>query len=390
MKILNICEILPLDGLKRENDIAIKIQQEINKIDDSIEFVFLKSIPYSNFLLAKIKPIWAKYNKYIKLRETIAGGYKTIIFPWFRLPTSKFVIDKNLLIFNKLLNLKKVENMLGEEIKTFDLIISQNNIADGVVANYLSKKYTIPHIHVFRGQLNEEIYNSKIINDIMTNANICITPSPTSFNFLKKRNHNISLFPHGVDEEYFYDKEKDFSKAKFVTVARLLKLKNIDMVINSLKSAKEMGYDFEYIIIGDGPEKLYLEKLVRDLQMEKEIKFTGWLEKDEVIKYLQVANVFIMPSIPETLGRVYLEATAAGCLCIGHKGSGIDGFFADRKSAIFSDAATINDDILEVLKGLSGDDIQNYTNSAKELVKQLHWKEVSHKYIELFRKVPNK
>ena len=253
MKILNVCEILPLNGLKRENDIAIKIQQEINKIDDSIEFVFLKSIPYSNFLLAKIKPIWAKYNEYIKLRETTAGGYRTIIYPWFRLPTSKFVIDKNLLKFNKLWNLKKVENMLGEDIKTYDLIISQNNIADGFIANYLSKKYDIPHVHVFRGQLNEEIYNSKIINDIIINANVCITPSPTIYNFLKKRNHDISLFPHGVDEEFFYEKEKDFSIAQYVTVARSLTMNYIDMVTKALKCVKEMDLVFDYMLIGDRP-----------------------------------------------------------------------------------------------------------------------------------------
>jgi len=169
----------------------------------------------------------------------------------------------------------------------------------------------------------------------------------------------------------------------------LLKLKNIDMVIKALKSVKEMGFDFEYTIIGDGPEKSYLEKLVSDLQMEKEIKFTGWLSQKEVIRYLQIANIFIMPSIPETLGRVYLEASAAGCLCIGHKGSGVDGFFVDRKSAIFSDATTINDDIVEVLKGLSSDDIQEYLHSAKETVEDLRWSGVSEKYITLFTKSIN-
>jgi len=385
MKILNICQILPLEGLKRENDITIKIQDEIRKSDSSIEFVFLKNLPYSNKLLATIKPIWKKYLEYIEKKEIVVGGYRTILFPWFKLPTSNFSVDKNLLLLNRLCKLKNVEKILGNEVKSFDLFLSQNNIADGVVANYLSKKYNIPHIHVFRGLMDEEIYNSSIIQEIMSNAKFCITPSPTIHKFLKQRNYEITLLPHGVDDEYFYDQKKDFTKARFLTVGRLLSLKNTDMVIRALKSAKDQGYVFEYVIVGDGPEKLRLEKLVIDLKLDQEVKFTGWLEKSEVIEHLQDANVFVMPSIPETLGRVYLEAAAAGCLCIGHKGSGVDGFFKDRKNAIFCDARTIDQDIIDVIKNLNSDDFQEYIDSAKDLVNNLHWNVVASNYIELFK-----
>ena len=87
---------------------------------------------------------------------------------------------------------------------------------------------------------------------------------------------------------------------------------------------------------------------------EKEIKITEWLSKKKVYNFLKIEILLFRPSIPEKLGVVYLESSAACCLFIGHKGGGVDVFFVDRKSAIFSDATTINDDIVELLKGLPG------------------------------------
>jgi hypothetical protein len=143
LKILNICEFLPLDGLGRENDMQIRLQQEINKIDDSIEFVFLKSLPWSSRLLTKIKlafgklqTIGTKYRSYLRKKEVIVGGYRTILYPWFMLPTSNYWVNYWLLPFNKVWAINKIEDLIGKEIESFDLIISQNNIADGIVANY--------------------------------------------------------------------------------------------------------------------------------------------------------------------------------------------------------------------------------------------------------------
>jgi glycosyltransferase involved in cell wall biosynthesis len=387
MRVLNICGILPMEGLKRENDFAIKIQDEINKIDESIEFIFLKNIPYSNYLLGKVHEKWKKYHEYIKKKEIEVGGYRTIIYPWFFIPTSSFSVNKNLVVLNRLLSIRNIEKLLGNQVKEFDLIISQNNISDGVVGYYLSKKYNVPHIHTLRGELNDEIYVSKIFQKIINNASKCITPSPKIYHMMKDKKHDICHIPHGVDKEFFLDSKKDFSNARFITVARLLKLKNIDLVLRALKKAKENGLNFEYSIVGEGPEKENLINMCHKLGLESSVTFYGFLDKNDVIAQLKKHNIMIMPSYPETFGRVYIEAAAAGLLCIGHKGSGVEGFFEDRRDALFCESSTIEEMIIELIRDINTQKIQNYISSARGLADGLQWEEIGHRYINLFNKV---
>ena len=44
------------------------------------------------------------------------------------------------------------------------------------------------------------------------------------------------------------------------------------------------------------------------------------------------ADFFVMPSYPEGLGIVYLEAMGEGCITIGTKGEGIDGIIRDGEN----------------------------------------------------------
>ena len=53
MKILNISSIIPLEGLKRENDIVLRIQDYLKK-EYNHEFVVAKSLPFARKQLGKV------------------------------------------------------------------------------------------------------------------------------------------------------------------------------------------------------------------------------------------------------------------------------------------------------------------------------------------------
>lgn len=384
MKILNVCELLPIKGLKAENDISIKILKEVNKIDSKIEFVFLKSLPFSNNFLSKIKPMWKQYSDYINTKELTLDGYRVIIYPWLRFPTSNFHVDNFLLFFNKRYFLQQVEAIIVDEIMTYDLILSQNNNADGVVANYLSQKYGIPHIHTLRGKTESYIYETPYIKNIIMNAFKLITPSPTMHRLLNNMGTDIQLIPHGVDKEFFFYGSKNYTKPILLVVCRLLPLKNINLVIDSLYQAKLKGLDFELSIIGDGPQRCSLEKKVADYKLESEIQFLGWLDKGDVIKKMHSSNIMVMPSYPETLGRVFLEAAAAKCLCIGHEATGVDGIFNDGIEALFCDKVSLNDKLHNALLNINSDEYNEMIENAFSLVEKLNWESVAKDYIECF------
>lgn len=97
-----------------------------------------------------------------------------------------------------------------------------------------------------------------------------------------------------------------------VTTCRLVPVKNLDLLIkvfNQLVSdnpRKEM----KLWIVGDGPEKKSLEKLVSELEIGDNVLFTGFQEN--VSRFLNQADVFILPSFSEGFSISLVEAMASG------------------------------------------------------------------------------
>lgn len=102
-------------------------------------------------------------------------------------------------------------------------------------------------------------------------------------------------------------------KSDVIFVGRLVSYKNIDILIKSIKLVKEKNPEIKSLIIGDGPEKKTLETLTQKLNLEKNIKFLGFLENhDDVYALMKSSKVFVLPSTREGFGIVVIEANACG------------------------------------------------------------------------------
>ncbi len=82
-------------------------------------------------------------------------------------------------------------------------------------------------------------------------------------------------------------------KLKFLTICRLDNTKRIDVLIESLKLFSKYEENFVFIIAGNGPEKSYFERLVLSLNLEKKIKFVGFIDEADKYDYLSWADLFI-------------------------------------------------------------------------------------------------
>ncbi|MGX9365644.1 glycosyltransferase family 4 protein [Desulfoplanes sp. PS50] len=109
-----------------------------------------------------------------------------------------------------------------------------------------------------------------------------------------------------------------------VTACRLIKRKNVDTVLEAL-SELPGNLPWQYTIIGDGPDRMTLEALVYAKGLESRVTFLGKISPEETIRIMRGGDIFVMISVLETLGMVYLEALAQGMLTIASKGTGVDG-----------------------------------------------------------------
>jgi phosphatidylinositol alpha-1,6-mannosyltransferase len=98
-----------------------------------------------------------------------------------------------------------------------------------------------------------------------------------------------------------------------LTVGRLVKRKGVDMVLAALSNVVLQIPDIVYIIIGDGPDKKYLENIIHQLGLDQNVVMLSGVSDEEKNYWLASSDVFIMPARNidgdyEGFGIVYLEA----------------------------------------------------------------------------------
>jgi phosphatidylinositol alpha-1,6-mannosyltransferase len=145
-----------------------------------------------------------------------------------------------------------------------------------------------------------------------------------------------------------------------VSVARLVEWKGQDMVIRALPQVRASVPDAIYLVVGEGPHRPQLEKLVRESGLEGQVVFAGFVPERELPSYYRAADVLVMPSreftagLPiEGFGIVYVEAAACGTPAIGGTGGGTEESIADGVTGFRvdpHDPEAIADAVMRVLE----------------------------------------
>ena len=96
----------------------------------------------------------------------------------------------------------------------------------------------------------------------------------------------------------------------FVTVARLVPQKGIDVLIRALAQTTGATRDWTLTLVGDGPEREALERQVLQAGLQEKVHFLGYRPDPQT--FLLQAGVFVLPSRFEGMPNALLEAMAAG------------------------------------------------------------------------------
>ena len=82
------------------------------------------------------------------------------------------------------------------------------------------------------------------------------------------------------------------------------------MMIKAVSHIISSGKQIRLFIIGKGPERTTIEKLIHTLELEKYVTLLGYV--DDPYPYYKHADLFIMSSVFEGFGNVLVEALATG------------------------------------------------------------------------------
>lgn len=145
-----------------------------------------------------------------------------------------------------------------------------------------------------------------------------------------------------------------------LTVCRLDDRKGVDTVIQALPKVLERCRDVLYLIVGKGPERDALEKLVGRLGLTRNVRFAGFVSDDDLPAVYNACDLFIMlsrtPADQESVegfGIVFIEAAACGKPSIGGLSGGIPDAVLDEKTGLLvnpTDVDAAADAIIRLLE----------------------------------------
>lgn len=192
-----------------------------------------------------------------------------------------------------------------------------------------------------------------------------------------------------ADRKFIDNKiRRDFSKIRLLYAGKLVRQKRIDQIIKALSLVGDV-IDYHFDLVGDGPELSKLKKMADELGIGRHITFHGQMARTEVSNMMGKADIFIMTSSNETLGLVYLEAMAQGCIAIGSKGEGIDGIIIDNDNGFLVNPNNVNEiaDCIECVSNIDKGAKSIIINKAYDTVSNLTDSVLSERYCSILEQI---
>ncbi|MBT4594646.1 glycosyltransferase, partial [bacterium] len=208
-----------------------------------------------------------------------------------------------------------------------DLVHSKQVFPQGLAGTKICKKTGLPHYLTVQNPLAyiEELVLQipllpRFVNQVMQNvlkplakkalrgADViaCVSTYSEGRSLAMVPGLKSEIVPNGVDTEKFspskQEKNMDAGSVRLCTTSTLIPRNGIDTLIRgfALVAKKHSGAHLD--IAGQGPLEADLRKLVKDLDVEKQVTFLGTIKHEEVPALLRKSHLFVRPSRAEGFG----------------------------------------------------------------------------------------
>lgn len=203
------------------------------------------------------------------------------------------------------------------------------------IAKFKKKPFILYYGEWNSGQKNiQRKLASPAINFIIRHADAIVTYGTKSKEHsikLGREPNKVFIVPNSsIIDVWVTKKESDDLKIHYgienrkivLFVGRLIRRKGVERLIRAFYKVKSDERDSCLLIIGDGGERYWLEKLCEALNIEKDVLFLGTIKNKELPRYYCTCNVFVFPGSNEPWGLVLNEAMYFGKPVIATYGVG--------------------------------------------------------------------
>lgn len=266
-------------------------------------------------------------------------------------------------------------------------------LPDGYIAYQIHQTLGIPYIVSVRGsdlkflKLNENCNTKRLINSVLSNASQIVVHNAAQQEMISQAGFQSVIVSHGIEANFLKPKEIESASNEITiaTVGELIQQKHIDWVVEAVKNYKG-SKKLTLMIAGEGPMHDQLETMADGA---KNIHVLGKIPHEEVGKLLEKSQIFALPSVNETFGLVYLEATAHQNAVIATRGTGVWGVFNDKEEMLYCDSQQSFAEMLYQL--IDNDEFRN--DMAKKAYEKtaynFTWDKIINRYSEIYNNLLN-
>ena len=210
-----------------------------------------------------------------------------------------------------------------------------------------------PHGHVFYGHFGRSL--SRIFLQMerllgrITHHQIALTPEECN-DYLRLRvskPSNTTVIHSGIDLHRFIEKAKQRTRKReelgipphalvIGYVGWLIPIKGVTYLISAMAKVAEKYPESLLVLVGKGDDKgeeeFKLKEQVEKTGLEDKVRFLGW--RSDVDEVMGCFDIFVLPSLNEGMGRVLVEAMAAGLPIVASRVGGIPDLVKDGKNGL--------------------------------------------------------
>ena len=213
----------------------------------------------------------------------------------------------------------------------------------------------------------------------------------------------IHVIYNGVDVEKFKPRpNKEELRREFgleedkrivLFVGRLYHRKGLEILLNSIPPVLKEFSKVKFVISGTGfkQKELSLRKLAKELEIEEEVTFLGYVPDEKLPRLYSASDIFVLPATYENFPFAILEAQSTGLPVISTKVGGIPEFLVDNKNGFIIDPGNSNQLTQKLLMLLQDPKLaKNMGNKGRKLIEEkLDWHLITSQVIDLYHNLLN-
>lgn len=166
------------------------------------------------------------------------------------------------------------------------------------------------------------------------------------------------------------------TRPTLVHLGRLMRYKRADVAVRTLAALRARLPTAQLHIVGDGPDRARLERLVQSLDLQRAVQFHGHVSHADKVRLLWSSHVLVNPSPKEGWGLTVVEANACGVPVVASRSPGLVDSVRDGETGILvppGDAAAAADAAYRLL---ADDGLRDrFATRARAWAQSLRWED---------------